>query len=144
VSAFKAAFYKGTRPGWQGFYSRLVRLIDGGKYSHCEFIFSDGMSASASFLDGGVRFKKIDYTPEHWDILDLPELLEQHAKQWFIDHEGEGYDIIGTLRFLAIFKWLPDCPWKWFCSEAMGAAINLYDPSRLGPNGLYKVLRGGK
>ena len=51
----KAAFYKGTRPGLQGIYSRAVRAIDRGPYSHCELVFSDGLSASASYIDGGVR-----------------------------------------------------------------------------------------
>lgn len=139
---FKAAFYKGTRPGAQGLYSRAVRLIDGGKYSHCEMVFSDGISASASFLDGGVRFKKIEYSAENWDFVELPALLESHARQWFVDHEGEGYDLVGNLRFLAPLRWLPDCPWRWFCSEAMAAAINLYNPSRLGPNGLHAILSG--
>src|SRR3546814_7608950 len=40
-----------------GIYSRVTRLVDGGPYSHCELVFSDGLSASASFIDGGVRFK---------------------------------------------------------------------------------------
>ena len=52
----RTAFYKGTRPGWQGIYSRAVRVIDRGPYSHCELVFSDGLSASASYIDGGVRF----------------------------------------------------------------------------------------
>lgn len=44
----KAAFYKATRPGLQGIYSRAVRWIDRGPYSHSEPVFSDGLSASAS------------------------------------------------------------------------------------------------
>jgi hypothetical protein len=30
----RAAFYKGTRPGAQGIYSRALRIIDRGPYSH--------------------------------------------------------------------------------------------------------------
>ena len=67
----QVAFYKGTRSGIAGIYSRGVRFITKGKYSHCELIFSDGMSASASFMDGGVRFKRIEYDPAHWDIIDV-------------------------------------------------------------------------
>ena len=55
----KAAFYKATRPGWQGIYSRAVRWIDRGPYSHAELVFSDGLSASASYIDGGVRLKRM-------------------------------------------------------------------------------------
>ena len=49
----KIALYKGTLPGWRGWISRLVRFADRGPYSHCEVVFSDGMCASASWLDGG-------------------------------------------------------------------------------------------
>lgn len=69
----QAAFYKATRPGWQGIYSRAVRVIDRGPYSHCELVFSDGMSGSASYIDGGVRLKRIDYDPAHWDFVELPD-----------------------------------------------------------------------
>ena len=52
---FSAAFYQGTRPGLPGLYNRLVRWLDRGEFSHCELVFGDGMSASASFMDHGVR-----------------------------------------------------------------------------------------
>lgn len=45
----RAAFYRGTRPGLQGIYSRAVRWIDRGPYSHSELVFSDGLSASEGF-----------------------------------------------------------------------------------------------
>ena len=50
--SFQLALYKHTRPGLQGVYSRLVRLVDRGPYSHCELVFSNGLSASSSFIDG--------------------------------------------------------------------------------------------
>ncbi len=137
---FRAAFYTGTRPGLAGIYNRLIRWWDNGKYSHCELIFSDGMAASASFLDGGVRFKQIDFDPARWDFIDLPADLETVARQWFTKHQGSGYDVIGNLRFALDF--LPDNKNKWFCSEALAAAIGIAEPWRLGPNGLAAVLTG--
>jgi hypothetical protein len=137
---FRAAFYKGTRPGLAGLYNRLIRWWDNGKYSHCELIFSDGQAASASFLDGGVRFKQIDFDPARWDFVNLQANLEDEARQWFTKHEGSGYDLVGNLRFALDF--LPDNKNKWFCSEALAAAIGIFEPWRLGPNGLAAVLNG--
>jgi len=78
----KIAFYKGTRAGVAGIYNRGVRAIDAGKYSHCEIIFSDGVSASSSFMDGGVRFKEIEYNSANWDIIEIPWADEITARNY--------------------------------------------------------------
>lgn len=138
----KAAFYKGTRPGWQGLYSILVRFVDGrGKYSHCELVFSDGLSASASYIDGGVRFKDIDYSqhPEHWDFMALPDELEDYARSWFEFNMGLPYDLAGNVRF--VLPWVRDSETGWFCSEAFGAALRWREPWRYGPNGAAALVR---
>ena len=134
----RAAFYKATRPGLQGIYSRGVRFIERGPYSHCELVFSDGLSASASWMDGGVRFKRIDFDPAHWDFIDLPAHLEPYARDWFERNDGAPYDLLGNVRF--VLPWLPDSERGWFCSEAIAAALRLREPWRLGPNGLAAVL----
>lgn len=135
----RAAFYKGTRPGLQGIYSRLVRWVDRGPYSHCELVFSDDMSGSASWVDGGVRLKAISYEPARWDFIELPDHLEPRARQWFEDHKGEGYDLLGNLRFVA---WMVrESAKDWFCNEAGGAALGHLEPWRLGPNGFASVLK---
>ena len=134
----RVAFYKHTRPGIQGLYNILVRVATKGKYSHCELIFSDGMSASATFLDGGVRFKKIEYTAEHWDIIELPHFMESDARAWFERHDKQGYDLLGNLRFL--FWPIPEEKQRWFCSEAIGKALRLPDAWRYEPNVLYSAL----
>ena len=135
----RAAFYKATRPGWQGIYSRAVRVIDRGPYSHCELVFSDGMSGSASYIDGGVRLKRIAYDNDHWDFIDLPPSLEPYARDWFERNEGAPYDLMGNVRFVLPF--LPDSQRGWFCSEALGAALGWAEPWRFGPNGLSALLR---
>jgi hypothetical protein len=136
---FCAAFYKGTRPGVAGIYNRLVRWWDNGAYSHCELIFSDGIAASASFMDGGVRFKKIDFDSERWDFITLMVSSESLAREWFTNHEGAKYDLVGNIRFALDF--LPDNKLKWFCSEAVAASLGKAEPWRLGPNGLAAYLR---
>lgn len=122
----------------QGLYSRVVRWIDRGPYSHCELVFSDGLSASASWIDGGVRFKRIDYDTEHWEFIDLPPGLEPYARDWFERNAGAPYDLMGNVRF--VLPWLADSDRGWFCSEAMAAALKLKEPWRLGPNGLAALL----
>lgn len=133
----QAAFYKGTKTGLPGIYNRLVRWIDRGPYSHCELIFSDGLSASASWMDGGVRFKHIEFDPERWDFIDLP-YAENMARLWFAEHDGQGYDLMGNIRF--VFGLVPESKKKWFCSEAIAAALGMADPWRYGPNGLAQCL----
>jgi len=135
----KAAFYKGTRPGADGLYNRGVRFWCQGPYSHCELVFSDGMAASASFMDGGVRFKAITFDPANWDLLELPRANEAAARTWFTEHLGAGYDIVGNLRF--IVSPLPDDPAKFFCSEAVLAALGFAEPWRFCPNGAYDILK---
>ena len=135
----RASFYKATRPGVQGIYSRAVRVIDRGPYSHVELVFSDGMSGSASYIDGGVRLKRIDYDDTHWDFIDLPPSMEPYARDWFEANKGAPYDLMGNVRF--VLPWLADSERGWFCSEAMAAALRLKEPWRFGPNGLAALLR---
>lgn len=134
----RAAFYKGTRPGIQGLYSRAVRLWTKSLYSHCELIFSEGMAASSSYLDGGVRFKPIEFDPEHWDFVDLPPHLERAAWAWFFAHQGQGYDLIGNVHF--IVGPVGDAKNLWFCSESIAAALGLPDPWRYDPGTLASAL----
>lgn len=133
----RAAFYKGTHSGAAGLYNRLVRWWCSGPYSHVELVFSDGMAASASYMDGGVRFKQIDFDPAKWDFVDLPDHLESPARQWFKDHEGAPYDLLGNLGFL----WRPIRGDKdaFFCDEAFLAAIGVHEPWRFDPCGAYAI-----
>ena len=134
----KVALYRGTRPGLQGLYSRAVRLIDRGPYSHCELVFDSGICASASFIDNGVRFKTIEFDPAHWDFINVPWAENTKALDWFSKHLGEPYDLPGNLRF--IVGVVPNSDGNWFCSEAIAAALGLPEPWRLGPNGLAAIL----
>lgn len=131
----RAAFYKAIRPGWQALYSHAVRTIDHGPYSHCELVFSDGICGSASFIDGGVRLKRIELDPDHWDVLAMAcaPSVEACAREWFEFNAGAPYDLMGNLRF--VLPWISDSECGWFCSEAMGAALRWREPWRYGPNG---------
>ena len=67
----KIAFYKGTRKGVAGLFSIACRLWLRGKYSHVEMVFRDGMCAGSSSMDGGVRFKRIDFDENKWDFIEI-------------------------------------------------------------------------
>ena len=130
----QVAFYKGRAR----LFNRLTSWWLRGPYSHCELVFSDGMSGSASYIDGGVRLKRIDYDDTHWDFIDLPPSLEPYARDWFEANKGAPYDLMGNVRF--VLPWLADSERGWFCSEAMAAALRLKEPWRFGPNGLAALL----
>ena len=134
----KIALYKSTHVGMAGVYNRLVRWWDRGKYSHCELIFSDGVSASSSYLDKGVRFKDIVYNPDNWDFYEIPDIYEPNARAWFEEHVGQGYDLIGNARFALGFLAPPAN--KWFCSESIAAALGIREPWRMSPNGLVAII----
>lgn len=119
----KIAFYKGTRSGVAGIYNRVVRGFDKGRYSHCELIFSDGVSASASFMDKGVRFKHIVFDDANWDIIDIPWADEKAARNWFTLKEGHPYDLKGNVRF--VFGFVEHSEYAEFCSEAMANALGI-------------------
>lgn len=137
----RAAFYKGTRPGWSGLYNRLVRWWTRSPYSHCELVFSDGMAASASYLDGGVRFKEITFDAERWDFIELRTALEPAARAWFQARVGQPYDILGNIHF--VIGPVGDKKDAWFCDEAMAAALGFERPARYDPGTLCDALKWG-
>lgn len=137
MTTFQIAFYKGTHVGVKGWYNRLVRWWTRGPFSHVEVVFSDGACGSASYVDGGVRYTSIDFNLAKWVLVPLPAALEPAARAYFDVHQGEGYDLLGNLRFL--FDFLPDDPRKKFCSEAVAESLGIADGWRFDPNTLYAV-----
>jgi hypothetical protein len=136
----KIAFYKKKLNGLHGVYSSVVRWWDDGPYSHCELVFDNGLSASSSLMDGGVRFKEIDFSNDAWDFLDVPLSVSQEtAHLWFLAHEGCKYDLLGNLGF--VFRRGLEDQSKWFCSEAVAASLGFSEAWRLSPNGLYQIIK---
>ena len=130
VQGLTVALYKSTRPGMAGLYNRAVRLWTRSAYSHAEIVFGDGMAASSSFLDGGVRFKRIAFDPDHWDFVKIVG-DEAVARQWFADHEGKAYDLIGNLGFVVGF--IRDGSDKWSCAESIAEALGYLESWRYSP-----------
>lgn len=137
----KVAFYSGIKKGIPGLYNRAVKLIDKGEYSHCELVFSDGVSASASFMDKGVRFKEINYNTPDWTVIEIEGYDEVKAREFFEKYNGYRYDVLGNLRFLLGF--IKESKNKFFCSEVIMGALGYDEPWRFGPNGVYSLLKKG-
>lgn len=130
----KLAFYKGRAR----LFDRAVQWWTRGPYSHVELVFSDGLSASASYRDGGVRMKVISFKPERWDFVEI-DGDEAAAWAWFDARLGEGYDALGLFGFL----WRPFSgkPARWFCSEAIADALGYADSWRFCPNTLASAIK---
>ena len=138
MSNLRAAFYKGTHAGLPGIYNRLVRWWTRSPYSHVELIMPFGAAASSSAMDGGVRFKQIEFDPAKWDFVDLPSHLASAAEDWFNKHYGQPYDYLGNAHF--VVSAIGDDKKKWFCSEACAAALGMPDPERFDPGTLHAAL----
>lgn len=137
------ALYKGTRPGLDGIQNRMGRWLDAGPYSHAELVMTNRMSSSSSLMDKGVRTKLICYSSVgSWDflpILDPSGRIEAKAAKWFADHDGNPYDLWGNVRFA--FGMARDSKDKWFCSEAVMAALGFAEAFRYGPSGMAIILQ---
>ena len=135
----QVAFYCGrTR-----LFDRAVQWWTRGRYSHCELVTGpapDGAHwcISASMLDGGVRIKAITLHPDRWHLVPVPWCDCLQASRWLQAHAGQGYDFLGLLGFV----WRPQAGRgrRWFCSEAVGAALGLPDPWRFDPSALHAVV----
>lgn len=133
-----AAFYKGrTR-----LFNRVTAWWLRGSFSHCELVLgtdAKGLSicASSSMMDGGVRIKHMQLDPAHWDI--VPVAGDAHdAWHWLVAHQGQGYDYLGFIGFIA--RVLGHSKRRWFCSEAVAAMLDMPDSWRFDPCSLWAAL----
>ena len=132
----KIALYKGKKT----ITDKLISWWDRGEYSHVELVFSDGLCASASPRDGGVRLKPIDLSPDKWDVFEIHAFDEASARAWFESRAGSKYDFLGVFGF--VFRAQQDKT-KWFCSESVLAALGFKDTWRFTPNSVATLFTGG-
>lgn len=138
-TGFFMACYKD--PGEIG--DKLIRIAEHGDYSHTELVFSDGIAASASLRDGNVRFKRIDLSTGKWDFYALPQHAEPAARQWFQEHVGVKYDLLGvaTFPFMYLVPHWRGSKKSVFCSEACSRALGMDDRTeRVGPSMLASIV----
>lgn len=132
----KIALYKGKKT----ITDKLIAWWDKGLYSHVELVFSDGICASSSPRDGGVRLKKIDLTPDKWDVFDIHAFDEVSARDWFERNTGSGYDYWGVFGF--VLRAQQDKT-RFFCSESVLASLGFKEAWRFTPNTISVLFTGG-
>lgn len=132
----KVVFYKASGTG----ADKLIRWWTNGPYSHVEIVLQekDGQSlcASAHINDGGVRTKWITIDPASWDTVEIEADADKVA-QWFKEHDGAKYDLIGLLGF--VFQRGGYDRNKYFCSEAIANSLGIEEGWRYDPN-TFKTL----
>ena len=132
----KVAFYKNN----SHLFNRLVAWWTKGKYSHMELVFSDGLAASSSNRDRGVRYKRIHFSPANWDVFELDETFsEEFAREYFNRRLDKRYDIKGLFGF--VWQAAKDNPNKEFCSEVCMGMLVFAEPWRFSPNQAFPVLK---
>ena len=119
----------------KGIYGRYA------KYSHTEIVFpyyhellneydkiiwihdgtlktKHGISFSSSEVDGGCRFKCIDYNTNNWDSVEIEVTKEQYLDMLLFcrTQNGNSYGMIGIF-FAQILNFDKKRPWTRFCSE---------------------------
>lgn len=120
---------------------KTISWVTSSQYSHCELIFTDGICASASPRDGGVRFKYINMG-DRWDVFTLPDIFnEQIARDWFIRHEDQKYDFIGALG--SAFRLDLTSSTKKFCSYSCAMALCIPNPL-MSPGELFTTLQNNR
>lgn len=132
------AFYKGPprRDLLHTVSHYAIRLWTWSKYSHAELVL-DGVCYSSSTRDGGVRGKSINLVSGRWDVvpLNIDRASAHRALAWFGVHGGDKYDWAGVWRF--VVPWLPHSKRRWFCFEAIGAALGLAGTHKFDADDLY-------
>lgn len=127
----RLALLKAPLPGIKhSLAHRLGTAIDHSQYSHSNIVFANGQSASA-WSNGGVNIRQVEYDTKIWDFFTLPGNLEARTHGWFAHHAGVGYDHFGVLRFgIPLLK---ESQNRFFCHEAIAAALGWSEPWRYGP-----------
>lgn len=111
-------------------FSRAVTWLRGGDSAHCEISHEwrgeFHTCTSASFMDGGVRQKRIQLSPDKWRIYEIPQMRQTDVLEWFYQHHLKKYDIVGLLGF--VWRRIEGSGRRFFCSEACADILRLPTP----------------
>lgn len=115
-------------------FSRFIQWWTGSPYSHCEIVV-DGVCYSSSWVDGGVRAKRINLKKHKWDIIDLPWVDADQVLRYFAETDHHTYGFV-SLILNQLFNKNKKVREKQFCSEWCANAIGLpnavtYSPATL-------------
>lgn len=131
------ASYKSTHAGWQGLVNRAIRWLTKSTYSHSEVCvghpFAEPVPClSSSGVDGGVRIKIMQLSPDKWDVQPMQWVKPQALQAFYERERGHGFDYLGVTRFL--LPWLVGpSKTRWFCTEVAACVAGYPDPWRFAP-----------
>ena len=144
------ALYKGHRDGagWRVWCARatdwLTRILTRGQYSHAEIAYGPAEGGgydciSSSVRDGGVRAKTMLLPADKWDLIPLPDSINEHGQldRLYRNTVSQPYDWFGAVGVVFKTRQRGD---KWFCSEWCAAALGLPDGWRWSPNDLAAIV----
>lgn len=87
---------------------------------------------------GGVRFKRINFDPSNWDIIEVPKSVSaQQVAKLANELEGDKYDWMLIGSFLAWF--LRNESKRFTCNELIAYLLGIKEPWRLDPCSLHNV-----
>lgn len=122
----RLALYKGG--GSAG--NALIRWWTRSPYSHCEIVIGD-LAYSSSIHDRGVRAKRIEFNPEHWDFVPLKGVDPHNVRVMYARTAGQPYGWLDLLWRQVLNR--PGDSEGWFCSEWCAAALGLPNPQTYSP-----------
>ena len=140
----RVAFLKGN-----GIYDRLIQAWTFGPYSHCEFVFTDGVwFGNKPFSDYKTCFHARYEDLTNWDMIDIPDFYKHAEADAFKLAErmnGHSYDWKGIILSQVLPLSIQDDD-KYYCSEAVMYLLKelgmFSGVSRLrSPNSVRRLLR---
>jgi hypothetical protein len=136
------ASFKGTKPGWQGWFERLICWVTRSAYSHSVIVvqyadqqFGFGVSATGAT---GVAGQWADFSGPKWDLVPLHWVSDADVVNFLAQHGGEAYDVIGCVRSVLPFV-SGEHPTRWFCSEVAATVAGFVQPWRYTPALMHDV-----
>jgi len=137
----KLAFYKNYKRDILDYSIAVFQFLflagKHSKYTHTE-INIRGLSYTSSYVDGGVRKKKINYSEENWEVLEFEVSAESVDKMlsFFENEEGKKYDLLNI--FFAQFLHIPiERKDRWICSEICAKMLDLTDEFKMKHRPVY-------
>ncbi|MGH8782050.1 hypothetical protein [Paraburkholderia sp.] len=85
----------------------------------------------------GIRIASIGLPAADWDFVEAPGDADA-VRAWFAARVGASYDWLGVFGF--VLRPVGNEPGRYFCSEAIAAALGVSEPWRFDPDGLADLL----
>lgn len=138
------ASYKSVHKGWTSLINRGIRWLTKSRHSHTEVCIGNPFESavpcvSSSGVEGGVREKVMQLSPDKWDIQPMPWVRSETVRAFLAEHEGEKYDYLGSGRFLLPFL-LREHPSRWFCTEVAAEIAGYNEPWRFNPADFHIIV----